>query len=47
MEPKTFSYESGTVTVHGWERWPANRLAPILTEYISKAAEEKEKKNAA
>lgn len=42
MEPKTFQYATGTVAVHGWERWPAERLAPILEDYISKAEGEEE-----
>lgn len=32
---KTFTYENGTVTVHGWERWPQERIKPIVEAYIT------------
>lgn len=44
---KKFTYEKGTVTVHGWERWPSERLAPILKEYISNIGYGKEGEDAA
>lgn len=32
---KTFTYATGTVTVHGIENWPSERFKPILTDYLS------------
>lgn len=39
---KTFTYEKGKVTVHGIENWSPERLAPLLTEYVSAAINGKE-----
>ena len=45
---KTFTYEKGKVTVHGIEHWSSERLAPLLTEYISAVINgEEEKEDAA
>ena len=44
MEPKTFEYATGKVTVHGWENWPQERFAPILAEYMKRIEMSKEVK---
>lgn len=44
---ETFTYESGTVTVHGVERWPGERFVPILTSYLMEVERGKEEEDAA
>ena len=44
---KTFAYASGTVTVHGVENWPSERLVPVLTDYLTSVEIWKEEDDAA
>ena len=44
---KTFTYASGTVTVHGIEHWPKERFVPILTSYLESVLREEEEEDAA
>ena len=39
---KTFTYPTGTVTVHGIEHWPSERFEPILTDYLRAVLREEE-----
>jgi hypothetical protein len=44
---KTFTYASGTVTVHGVENWPKERFVPILTSYLEAVLREEGEEDAA